>query len=67
MTYRAKDLPAWVRFRPKPKPLPVYTVPTVREWYLEGWARRSLDALADKAWQTLKIERAPQPYWNNRT
>jgi hypothetical protein len=28
MGYRAKDLPGWVRFRARPVPKPVYTVPT---------------------------------------
>lgn len=35
MTYTAKSLPAWVRFRRRPKPLPVFTVPTLLDFQLE--------------------------------
>lgn len=35
MTYRAKSLPPWVRFRPRPRAKPVYTVPTLNEWRIQ--------------------------------
>lgn len=46
MTYRAKDLPAWVRFRPKMQPLPVYTVPTRWEHQIAALAATSARILA---------------------
>lgn len=46
MTYRAKNLPAWVRFRPKPQPKPVYTVPTKLEWMISEAINRAAGRLA---------------------
>lgn len=68
MTYRAKHLPAWVRFRRKPEPLPVYTVPTefecrlarIQEMALAVWAPR-----IDEQIRRLGIDRTPSLHWLN--
>jgi hypothetical protein len=45
MMYVARDLPPWVRFRDRPKPLPVYTVPTKEEYWFRAIESQSVDIL----------------------
>jgi hypothetical protein len=48
MMYVGRDLPPWVRFRDRPKPLPVYTVPTRSEWMLQNIERMTLHAMTPR-------------------
>lgn len=46
--YVARDLPPWVRFRARPKPLSVYTVPTKAEYWFRAIESQSVDILISR-------------------
>jgi hypothetical protein len=58
VTYRGRDLPAWVRFRAKPKPLPVYTVLTAHEHRLKQLSDAMLRSLMPGMLKRLEGDRS---------
>jgi hypothetical protein len=61
VTYRARNLPAWVKFRAKPKTSPVYTVLTAREHRLKGLADVMLRSLMPQMLKKLDNDRG---FWD---
>ena len=53
MNYRARNLPAWVRFRAKPAQKPVYTVPTEWEWTVQEMNRSMFAAMAHRLTESI--------------
>ena len=52
MLYRGKNLPSWVCFRRKTKPLPIYTVPTKTEWQFAQMMALSWERVAKNLLKT---------------